>query len=108
MAVEDGAALAEAIHHAKDRWHVSEKLAVWEAVRIKRSSQMQDASFLNGKIWHYPDGPEQSARDAAMRPEVVGEHFVTSANQWSDPTTQRWCYGYDAEEAIRLELFSKA
>ena len=80
---------------------VRDALRVWEAVRIERSSQMQYASQLNGKLWHFADGPEQKARDAGMRPEVEGQHYISSPNQWSDPLTQRWCFGYDAEAEIR-------
>ena len=38
IAVKDGAALAEAIHYAKNKAHIPDALAVWEAVRIERSS----------------------------------------------------------------------
>ncbi|KIW23274.1 uncharacterized protein PV07_11485 [Cladophialophora immunda] len=101
MAVEDAAALAEAIDLVGSTKELPEALEVWEAVRIKRSSQMQEASLINGKLWHFADGPLQRARDEAMRPEVEGKQFVSSPNQWSDPTTQRWCYGYDAEWEVR-------
>ena len=76
---------------------------------------MQQASQVNGTLWHFADGPEQKARDEAMRPEVEGRQFIRSPNQWSDPTTQRWCFGYDAEAEVRrawslaqLNLHSKA
>jgi salicylate hydroxylase len=101
MAVEDGAALAEAIDQVADVKDLPEALHIWETVRIKRTSQMQEASLINGKIWHFADGKLQRARDDAMRPEVEGKQFMSSPNQWSDPTTQRWCYGYDAEWEIR-------
>ncbi|KAL2436788.1 FAD-dependent monooxygenase OpS4 [Exophiala dermatitidis] len=101
MAVEDAAALAEAIHLAENPTDLPEALRVWEAVRIQRSGMMQEASLVNGKLWHFADGPLQKARDEAMRPEVEGRQFTTSPNQWSDPTTQRWCYGYDAEAEVR-------
>ena len=100
MAVEDGAALAEALHQMESREEMQMALKVFETERLNRSSQMQDASMLNGKLWHYADGPIQKARDEAMRPEVEGRHFISSPNQWSDPVTQWWCYGYNAEEAV--------
>ena len=100
MAVEDGAALAAILTKAKDQSQVPKALAVFEKVRKLRASQMQEASLVNGKLWHYPDGPEQQARDLAMEPEVKGEHFIESPNQWSDPETQIWCFGYDAEEEV--------
>lgn len=101
MAVEDAAALAEAIHHAKDLQDLPRVLQLWESVRMERSGMMQEASLINGKLWHFADGPVQQARDEAMRPEVEGRVFTTSPNQWSDPATQRWCYGYDAEAEFR-------
>lgn len=104
MAVEDGAALAEAIGYARDHKSLEFSLHLWEQKRIKRTSQMQEASLANGKLWHYADGPEQEARDAAMRPEVEGRSFSASPNQWSDPVTQWWAYGYDAEDAISNAL----
>ena len=35
-----------------------------------------------------------------MRAEIEGRTFTESRNQWSDPTTQAWAYGYDALGAI--------
>jgi salicylate hydroxylase len=103
MAVEDAAALAAILVEVKNQEEIHEALKIFEKVRILRSGQMQRASLTNGKIWHYADGLEQQARDAAMRPEVLGTHFIESPNQWSDPVTQAWCYGYDAEEEVRRQ-----
>lgn len=100
MAVEDGAALAQALALMDTMQQLPQALKVFEDVRMKRTSMMQEASLLNGKLWHFADGPNQQARDAAMRPEVEGEHFLSSPNQWSDPVTQWWAYGYQAEEEI--------
>ena len=97
MAVEDGAAIGEVLNFIQSRDQLRLALEVFEQVRMKRSYQMQEASLLNGKLWHFADGPEQRARDDATRAEVEGRHFVSSANQWSDPVTQWWAYGYDAE-----------
>lgn len=104
MAVEDGAALAEALSYAKDAGDVPRVLQVFSRVRAKRSSQMQQASLINGKIWHFADGPEQQMRDREMQPEVLGQSFEESPNQWSDPETQRWAYGYDAVAEMALAL----
>jgi salicylate hydroxylase len=100
MAVEDGAALAEALRHAYSADDIIPVLKVYQDVRIKRSSQMQQASLVNGVVFHFPDGPEQEARDAAMQAEVEGRVFTESPNQWSDPTTQAWTCGYDAVGAV--------
>ena len=100
MAVEDAAALAEAISMIQSKQELPTALNVFQTVRVKRANQMQEASLINGKLFHFADGPEQEARDAAMRPEVEGRPFDESPNQWSDPVTQDWCYGYDAEEVM--------
>ncbi|KAI5919535.1 hypothetical protein F4810DRAFT_687246 [Camillea tinctor] len=101
MAVEDGAALAVVLNKVESYSDIASALHLFQEERIKRSGQMQDASMMNGHIWHFADGPEQEARDNAMRAEVIGQPFVSSANQWSDPTTQCWAYGYDAERAMQ-------
>ncbi|KAK7228809.1 hypothetical protein V2G26_000979 [Clonostachys chloroleuca] len=101
MAVEDGAALAEVLSLIKSPSEIPEALHVFEKERMQRSYGMQRASLVNGKLWHFPDGPDQQARDLGMRAEVEGLSFVESTNQWSDPTTQLWAYGYDAEEEVR-------
>lgn len=100
MAVEDGAALAVALDKITSPRELQFALQVFEKERANRSSMMQEASMVNSMIWHFKDGPLQKARDAAMRPEVEGKHFLNSPNQWSDPVTQDWAYGYDAEKAM--------
>lgn len=101
MAVEDGAALAEVLSLVTSKDDIPQALEVFEKERMERSYGMQSASLVNGKLWHFPDGPEQRARDMGMRAEVEGNYFIESTNQWSDRTTQRWAYGYDAEIAVR-------
>jgi salicylate hydroxylase len=100
MAVEDGVALARALSHISSTTGIQHALSIFEEVRAERTRMMQDASLLNGQLWHFPDGPLQEARDEAMKPETLGIPFSHSPNQWSDPATQMWAYGYDAERAI--------
>lgn len=100
MAVEDGAALAEVLSLIESRSELRSALEVFERHRILRTGQMQEASLVNGKLWHFADGPEQEARDAAMRSAMAG-HIDESPNQFSDPLTAQWTYGYDAEYEIR-------
>ncbi|KAL1968737.1 hypothetical protein VTN77DRAFT_1563 [Rasamsonia byssochlamydoides] len=100
IAVEDGVALARALSKISSKDEIPLALSIFEKVRLERASQMQEASLLNSRLWHFPDGPLQQARDAAMLPEVEGRPFSHSPNQWSDPATQIWCFGYDAEKEI--------
>ena len=101
IAVEDAAALAEALRPPTTFSSIHRALDIWQGVRTIRANQMQQASLINGAIWHFPDGPQQEARDEAMKASVDGRSFCESSNMWSDPVTQAWCYGYDAEEEIR-------
>ena len=101
MAVEDGAALAEALSLICTKEQVPDALRIFEKERMNRSYGMQSASLVNGKLWHFPDGTEQQARDCGMRAEVEGKYFIESTNQWSDPVTQLWTYGYDSEKELR-------
>lgn len=100
IAVEDGVALARVLSKISSKDQIPLALSIFEKVRLERATQMQEASLLNSRLWHFPDGPLQQARDAAMLPEVEGRPFSHSPNQWSDPATQIWCFGYDAEKEI--------
>jgi salicylate hydroxylase len=104
MAVEDAAALAASLGHLQKIEDLGRILGVFEQIRKTRTSQMQQASEINAKLLHFADGPEQQARDAAMEAEVLGIDFEESANQWSDPKTQEWAYGFDAVETINKVL----
>ncbi|KAK1624172.1 FAD binding domain-containing protein [Colletotrichum phormii] len=106
MAVEDGAALAVALNNIASREQLGHALQVFQKERKTRTSMMQEASMVNALLWHFKDGPEQKARDEAMRPEVEGRKFSSSPNQWSDPLTQSWAYGYDAEDKM-LEQWTR-
>jgi salicylate hydroxylase len=101
MAVEDAAALAEALSFIQHRDQIAQAVAIYEAVRVPRASAMHEASYRHAYTMHLPDGPEQEARDMAMMAEVEGAHFIASPNQWSDPATQLWAYGHDPVKAVR-------
>lgn len=101
MAVEDAAALAETLRCMPHRDMLGQAIAIFERVRIPRVKQVHEASRMHDYTLHLPDGPEQRARDKAMEREVRGEHFVSSPNQWSDPTMQNWVYPHLPALAIR-------
>lgn len=100
MAVEDAAALAEALGLISDKSQMRHAVNIYETERMKRAYGMQSASLVNGRLWHFADGSEQEARDKGMAAEVQGTYYSESTNQWSDPVTQNWAYGYDAEKAV--------
>ena len=104
MAVEDAATLAACLKAYPRKETLRTALDIYEKLRIPRTRAIQEASVLHGYTLHYPDGPLQEARDAAMKPEVEGEHFIESPNQWSDPATQLFCYDYDPISEVDREV----
>ena len=50
MDIEDVAALAEAIGMIGSKSEPQKALDVVQTVRVKRANQMQEASFINGKL----------------------------------------------------------
>lgn len=64
--LEDAVALGQALTGA-DRSTVAPALAAYEARRLERAAAVQRGSRANRDTFHLPDGPEQEARDAALR-----------------------------------------
>lgn len=96
--MEDGAFLARCIGAvARGELSLREAVGLYESERMPRAYMKQQVSFLNGAIWHLPDGPKQEARDTAMAPELDGKYFVRSSNLYGDPQTVLEVYGYDPE-----------
>jgi salicylate hydroxylase len=96
--MEDGAFLARCIAKVVEgRIRMDEAVQIYETERMPKAAMKQQVSFLNGAIWHLPDGPEQRARDEAMAPELQEKYYVRSSNLYGDPQTVLEVYGYDCE-----------
>ena len=112
-AMEDGAFLAKCLGRVvSGDLRTEEAVAIYEKGRQPKAYEKQQVSFLDGAIWHLPDGPEQRARDAAMAPELDGKYYVRRSNLYGDPRTVLDVYGYDpaitaSESAKTLKVPSK-
>jgi salicylate hydroxylase len=96
--MEDGAFLGRCIAKVVEgKVRIHEAVRIYEEERMPKAFAKQQVSFLNGAIWHLPDGPEQEARDKAMQPELEGRYYVRSSNLYGDPQTVLEVYGYDPE-----------
>jgi salicylate hydroxylase len=96
--MEDGAFLGRCIAKVVEgKIRIHEAVRIYEEERMPKAFAKQQVSFLNGAIWHLPDGPEQEARDKAMQPELEGRYYVRSSNLYGDPQTVLEVYGYDSE-----------
>ncbi|GAW23677.1 hypothetical protein ANO14919_132520 [Xylariales sp. No.14919] len=104
-AMEDGAFLAKCLGRVvSGDIRIGEAVTIYERERQPKAYEKQQVSFLNGAIWHLPDGLEQRARDAAMNPELEGKYYVRSSNLYGDQRTVLDVYGYDSEKHAETAL----
>jgi salicylate hydroxylase len=80
--IEDGAVLARCLANRPD--DVTAALRRYEALRVERATRVQRMSGERREHHHMPDGPEQVARDEAMRSQDPLGH-------------NEWLYGFDVE-----------
>lgn len=103
--MEDGAFLARCLSQViAGKLSIPDAISVYEKGRMPKASYKQQVSYLNGWLWHLPDGPAQEARDKAMECELRGEVPIRSPNLYGDPASVLECYGYDAEVHADEEL----
>lgn len=104
-AMEDGAFLAKCIGAvAQGKLTLRDAIHIYEAERMPKAYMKQQVSFINGAIWHLPDGPQSRMRDRSMSTELEGKYFVRSSNLYGDPQTVLEVYGYDAESHAEESL----
>jgi salicylate hydroxylase len=83
MAIEDAASITACLVKCDD---VEAALQLYETVRIPRTAQVQDGSWVNKTRFHMPDGPDQMERDALMAKGMTDWSYQHIA----------WVYGHDA------------
>ena len=104
--MEDGAYLGRTIAAVVDgKIALPEAISVYEKGRMPKADLKQQISYLDGVIYHLPDGPLQEARDRAMSIELTKpDILVRTPNLYGDPQTWINVYGYDAEEHANGEI----
>jgi salicylate hydroxylase len=103
--MEDGAFLGRCLAQVvAGKITLEQAVKVYETERMPKAKFKQKISFLNGCIWHLPDGPVQRKRDEAMKGELVGRREDGSPNLYGDPKMMKLVYGYDAEEHADMAL----
>lgn len=111
MAVEDAAVLGNLFSRLSHVSQIGPLLHAYQNLRLPRTAATQMSSTLNQNIFHFPDGPEQEARDASMRAAMETELKMLngedvdvgnegSANQWADRKKNEKQFGYDADTAV--------
>ncbi|KAH9172546.1 FAD/NAD-P-binding domain-containing protein [Lactarius sanguifluus] len=105
MAIEDAAVLGDLFSRVSSLKQVPALLQAYQDLRhsLPRATATQQSSRLNQKIFHLDDGPEQRARDAAMRAAMAAElegkpiSAHGNPNQWADRAKNRTQFSYDCE-----------
>lgn len=93
-AMEDGAFLGKCIGAiVQGKLILAEAIKVYETKRMPNAYMKQQVSFINGTIWHLPDGPQSRQRGAAMAAEMEGKYFIRSSNNYGDPQAALKVYG---------------
>jgi salicylate hydroxylase len=93
--MEDGVFLGVGLKPVVEgRMALRDAVALYEKERMSLARMKQEISFLNGAIWHLPDGDGgeseeslASRMDGAMRAELREQRLVWSPNLYSDPVT---------------------
>lgn len=114
MAIEDAAVLGNLFSRITTKSQIPAFLRAYETLRIDRATKIQLASLALQKVFHFPDGPEQQARDAAMREamsvtlreaqgeQVSREEQGNGTNTWLDKAKTKAVFSYDAHEAAEI------
>lgn len=71
--IEDTAAIGELFSSIQGPWEVPALALAFQELRSSRCSDAQDASRMNQKVFHLPDGPLQEARDAQLQHAIASE-----------------------------------
>ncbi|RAH74417.1 putative salicylate hydroxylase [Aspergillus aculeatinus CBS 121060] len=96
QAVEDAAALGILLSTIPSRAAIPAALRAYEQSRKSRAETVQQSGSENRITLHFPDGPDQIARDAQFRTALTSG---SNPDRWSDRETQRRLWGWDAEKA---------
>ncbi|KAL4817477.1 hypothetical protein BDW67DRAFT_174679 [Aspergillus spinulosporus] len=96
QAVEDAAALGMLLTNITSKTEIPLALQAYEKSRKERAETVQQSGSTNRITLHFPDGPEQEARDKQVRASLKGG---SNPDKWSDRQTQEFLWGWDAEKA---------
>lgn len=95
QAVEDAAALGVLLSLITSPDEIPQALRAYERSRKERAETVQQSGSDNRITLHLSDGLEQQARDAQFR---AAASDGSNPDRWSDRETQRFLWGWDAEE----------
>lgn len=105
--IEDAAVLGNLLSRLQHKKDLPNTLHAFQEIREPRVSEIAAETWLNRKIFHLPDGPEQQQRDSSMRAAMdaaaspaVAVSTRGNANMWADKEKNTATFLYDADEAV--------
>ena len=106
IAVEDGAALAEAVSRAESAPDLPKLLRTFESVRKPRCEDILANCCTNAEVFHLPDGPAQEKRDLAMKETIEGgDGYINEGrdgHKYNNDNVKTGLFDYDAVKAVSL------
>ena len=107
--IEDAAVLGECLSRSRTTDGIPLLVKAYEAIRKPRAERVKAISLGNSKVYAYPDGTEQEARD-----KLYGQNISTSKksekNQavptadssaaYATPEFSMWLFGYDVANDV--------
>ncbi|KAL4895017.1 hypothetical protein BDV59DRAFT_200274 [Aspergillus ambiguus] len=103
QAVEDAAALSVLLSNVSSKQEIPLALQAYEKSRKQRAETVQQSGSTNRIALHFPDGPEQQARDEQFRASMKGG---SNPDKWADRATQDFLWAWDAEK-VALDAWSE-
>ncbi|KAF5368111.1 hypothetical protein D9757_011566 [Collybiopsis confluens] len=110
MAIEDAAVLGNLFSRLQSKSQIPWLLEGYQAIRKPRTTSTMADSWLNRKIFHLPDGPEQISRDAQWKNRMgrSQQEGTDHTNQWGDKLLSVEQFSYDAEHEVNIWWNRKA
>ncbi|KAH7311953.1 hypothetical protein BKA65DRAFT_530424 [Rhexocercosporidium sp. MPI-PUGE-AT-0058] len=99
QAVEDAATLGVVLSGMRSKSDVAPALAAYEHARKSRAETVQQLGPATRMALHLPDGPAQELRDASFK--NLGSSGGQNLDKWGDASTQKYLWGWDAEQVLR-------
>ncbi|KAJ2923595.1 hypothetical protein H1R20_g13501, partial [Candolleomyces eurysporus] len=111
MAIEDAAVLGHLLRHITHKSQLPKLLKAYQDLRHPRATDNQLGSRLAQKLNHLADGPEQEARDAAMRSAMEARLKIDEGQSGSEnepgfkifkdeKERYKLAFGYDADTDV--------
>jgi len=89
MSIEDAAVLGNLLSRISHISQLGALLQAYQDLRIGRATEAQQASRINQRVYHLPDGEEQKRRDENMKKSMASQSTGNRAEVWVKPVANQ-------------------